>query len=95
MGIKTILVGMLSILFLLSSATSQPLLIEELYPNTRLPYEGDEFIKLKNPANYTVNLSDWTISDSEGELYFPSYSLKPGQIIYIAREAVAFKGTML
>ncbi|TRZ91838.1 MAG: hypothetical protein D4R88_01305 [Methanosarcinales archaeon] len=95
MGIKTILVGMLSILFLLSSATSQPLLIEELYPNTRLPYEGDEFIKLKNPANYTVNLSGWTISDGKGELYFPSYSLEHGQSIYIAREAVAFKGTML
>jgi phosphatidylserine/phosphatidylglycerophosphate/cardiolipin synthase-like enzyme len=95
MGIKTILVGMFSILFLLSSATSQPLLIEELYPNTRLQYEGDEFIKLKNPANYTVNLSGWTISDSEGELYFPSYLLEPGQIIYIAREAAAFKGTML
>ena len=96
MSIKTISVVLVLLFFLvLQTATaSQHLLIEEFYPDTRLPYEGDEFIKIKNPTDYTVNLSGWNISDRGGELYFPSYSLEPGQSVYIARNATAFKGTM-
>jgi cardiolipin synthase len=65
-------------------------LITELYPNTAMRNEPDEYVALTNFGDRPVNLEGWSITDTEGTLIFPAFSLVPNQTLYVTRNASAF-----
>ncbi len=66
-------------------------LITEVYADTLMKGEPDEFIVLENFGDSAVNLEGWSISDGEGEIIFPDFVVQPHQKVYVAREAEAFE----
>ncbi|HUV02330.1 MAG TPA: phospholipase D-like domain-containing protein [Desulfobacteria bacterium] len=69
-------------------------IIAELYPNTAMRNEPDEYVVLTNPCAHSVNLEGWSITDTEGTLVFPSFDLAPNQTVYVTRNASAFMEQM-
>jgi len=66
------------------------LLITEVYYNTKISGEPDEFIEIYNPTLHLINLSGYKLSDLEGTLTFPTGSVLPSY----ATITIAQKGTM-
>ena len=66
-------------------------LITEVYADTLMKGEPDEFIVLENFGDSAVNLEGWSISDGEGEIIFPDFVVQPHQKVYVVREAEAFE----
>jgi cardiolipin synthase len=78
-----------------SDSTAQPsLLITEIYPNTNTKNELDEYIAITNPCTHSVNIEGWSITDNEGAIIFPRFSVAPGETIYITRNASVFAAQM-
>ncbi|MCK5559043.1 MAG: lamin tail domain-containing protein, partial [Thermoplasmata archaeon] len=84
-----------------SPPTSQEreVLITEVYYDTYLSYEPEEFVCITNPTTSTVDLSGWVLTDQytkytgyEGTLLFPNDTdLEAGSAVYIAKNASAFE----
>jgi cardiolipin synthase len=76
---------------------SQPLLITELYYDTH-PNINAEYIRLMNPTNKSVDVSNWYITDEPGsepddqpKILFPEHTLMPPYASwYITKNATAF-----
>jgi cardiolipin synthase len=77
-----------------SSDGNVQVLITELYPNTAMRNEPDEYVVLTNPCARSLNLEGWSITDTEGTLIFPSFDLAPNQTVYVTRNASAFTAQM-
>jgi cardiolipin synthase len=75
--------------FVHSSAKSN-LLITEIYPNTATKDELDEYVVITNLGARSINIAGWNITDNEGTITFPSFSIAPDQTIYVTRTASAF-----
>lgn len=70
---------------------AQPsLLITEIYPNTATKNELDEYIAIYNPLSHSINIEGWSITDNEGKIIFPSFSIAPGETVFVTRNATAF-----
>lgn len=67
-------------------------LIKEVYPDTRLDNEPDEFVKIY--SSFPLNISFWKISDGEGSLIFPTGTMLEDEIV-VTLEAKSYEGTML
>jgi phosphatidylserine/phosphatidylglycerophosphate/cardiolipin synthase-like enzyme len=72
----------------------QDLIITEVFYDTYLSGEPDEYVAIHNPSDQVVDASGWFISDSEGTLWLPNnIFLEPGETIHITRSAVGFHST--
>ncbi|MFH1890483.1 MAG: lamin tail domain-containing protein [Candidatus Kuenenbacteria bacterium] len=58
---------------------SNQIVINELYPNPQ--YENDEWIELKNLSDQSIDLFNWSISDSSGKIYTISASTASSTLI--------------
>ena len=58
-------------------------------------YQGnaDEGIELMNVGNAVEDISGWNVTNNIGAVSFPTATLNPGQRIWIANQATAFKTT--
>lgn len=73
-----------------ANGAQSKLILTELYPDTATKNELDEYIALTNPGSRSVNIEDWSITDNEGSIIFPSFSIAPGETIYVTRNASVF-----
>jgi len=74
-------------------------LIEEIYYDTYLVDDPDEYIALKNHGNAPVDLNGYLLTDcsgdemiSDGTLMIGNVILEPGKTLFIAREGASFAG---
>ncbi|MGC9443358.1 MAG: phospholipase D-like domain-containing protein [Candidatus Methanospirareceae archaeon] len=65
-------------------------LITELYPDTAMRNELDEYVAVTNFGANMVNLDGWSLTDTEGTLIYPAFELAPYQTLYVTRNASAF-----
>lgn len=97
-GIVTVLILTFLLSFVppasLAVSERSPLLITEIYPDTRTKNELDEYLALTNPGTSAINIGNWSITDNEGTIIFPSFEVRPHQTIYITRNASAFSEQM-
>ncbi|MDK2781311.1 MAG: hypothetical protein PWR13_339 [Archaeoglobi archaeon] len=80
-------------ILLLFLPVSAELLISEVAPNTYAPYDEDEFIRILC-LNRTENLGDYSLSDLEETVNLPPIILKPGESVYLTRNATLFRKYM-
>jgi len=90
MKIDTVILSIFLVFIIVSSSVvaipenkvfgSYPL-IYKVYPNPYTKGEGDEFISIINPIDRTVNLNGYSITDLEGEIFFPPFSIPPGDVL--------------
>ncbi len=75
-----------------SSDTTAPpnLIITEIYPNTATKNELDEYVAITNPCAHPENIEGYSITDNEGKITFPTFSVASGETIYVTRTASAF-----
>ncbi|UCH89998.1 MAG: lamin tail domain-containing protein, partial [Thermoplasmata archaeon] len=70
------------------------IIITEIYYDTYLTSEPEEYFALYNPTEGQIDLGGWFISDGEGTLWFPNHIiLEPEGLIYITRSAYEFYST--
>lgn len=70
-------------------------IITEVYYDTYLAYEPEEFIRINNPTDLAVQLDNWAISNGTYQIRFPSgTSLAPGASLYVTKKATAFQQEM-
>ena len=72
------------------NAAPPNLLITEIYPNTATKNELDEYVVITNRDAHSVNIESWSITDNEGKIIFPRFSVAPGETIYVTRSASVF-----
>jgi len=65
-------------------------IITEIYPNTAIKNELDEYVALTNPCARSINVEGWSITDNEGKIIFPPFDIAPDQTVYVTRNASAF-----
>jgi cardiolipin synthase len=77
---------------------SGALRIEEVYYDTYIPYDPDEYVAIYNPGDELVEMDGWTLSDdegadhpSDGTILFGSGAIGPGRTFYVARNGSAFR----
>jgi len=74
-----------------SDNTASPnLIITEIYPDTATKGELDEYVAINNPCAHPINIEGWSITDTEGKIIFPSFSVASGETLYVTRNASAF-----
>ena len=69
-------------------------LVVEVYYDTYLSNEPEEYIRIHNQGTGAVNVTGWNITDQEGTVTFPgnaNTTLHPGCSFYITKNASAFK----
>ncbi len=84
------------------TTSEREVLITEIYYDTYLSYEPEEFVRITNPTTTTVDLSGWVLTDQyttytgyEGTLIFPKPTdLDAGASIYVTKNASAFEREM-
>ncbi|MCS7287412.1 MAG: lamin tail domain-containing protein [Anaerolineae bacterium] len=70
------------------------LVIDALLPDGYQPDDDDEAFRLWNLSPCAADLSGWCVTDREGKVCFPGgASLPPGQAIWCAKKAQAFKAS--
>ncbi len=79
--------------FVHSSAKSN-LQITEIYPNTATKNELDEYVAISNFGTRSINIEGWNLTDNEGTIIFPSFSIAPDQTVYVTRTASVFVAQM-
>ncbi|PWK14463.1 phosphatidylserine/phosphatidylglycerophosphate/cardiolipin synthase-like enzyme [Tumebacillus permanentifrigoris] len=78
-----------------AAAISYPL-ITEVYADTNLSNEPEEYIAVSNPTASAIALSGWYLQVGTSKLVFPSgATLAAGQTIYVTKQATAFKSEQL
>jgi len=71
---------------IIDAGAADHLLITEVYYDTYLPDDPEEFIRICNPTENDVNLSGFYISDLEGDSIFPDgCNITVGDCIVVAR----------
>ncbi|MDI6916748.1 MAG: phospholipase D-like domain-containing protein [Thermoplasmatales archaeon] len=66
-------------------------LIVEVYYDTYLKDEPEEYVRIYNPTSEDVDIGNWSISDSEGDAVFPEGTiLSSNNSFYVTRNASAF-----
>ncbi len=74
-----------------AKAAASNILITEIYYDTHVSSEPDEYVAISNPLSYPVDISGWSIGTSSQRVYFPSSTtINGGETFYIAREADIF-----
>lgn len=69
------------------------LLISEVYYDTNLSYEPEEYVAITNPTTTAQNIAGWTISNGSYDMIFPANtSIAAGATMYIVKDASKFKG---
>ncbi len=76
----------LILLFFVLVQAAGAVMITEIYPDTLLDGDPDEFVTL----NGTGSLDGFALSDGEGVIRFPLGTVSPGRVV-IAREAASFQ----
>jgi len=69
-------------------------LITDIYYDTYLSGEPEEYVRIYNPFASEINISGWSITDQEGTVTFPSNTnttLYPNDSFYVTKNASAFK----
>jgi cardiolipin synthase len=79
--------------FVHSSAKSN-LQITEIYPNTATKNELDEYVAIANLGTRSIDLEAWSLTDNEGTIIFPAFSIAPDQTVYVTRTASVFVAQM-
>lgn len=83
------IIGLFFIPLLAYATPSTTLLITEVYYNTKISQEPDEFIEIYNSTPYLINLSGYKLSDTEGTHTFPTGSVLPAYAtITIAKKGI-------
>lgn len=78
------------------AANPDHLLVSEVYYDTNLSNEPEEYVAVTNPTTSTVSVSGWTIGNGTNQVSFPaSTSIASNQTIYITKDASKFKTEML
>lgn len=71
-----------------ATAQEENILISEVYYNTHVSYEPDEYVALSNPLNDSVDISGWKIGTDTSKAIFPEQTtIEAGDTIYVVREA--------
>lgn len=71
-------------------------MITEVYYDTNLSYEPEEYLAITNPTTGAINISNWAISNGSNEVSFPTgTSIAVGQTLYVAKTASSFKSEMV
>ncbi|RCW51937.1 lamin tail domain-containing protein [Paenibacillus prosopidis] len=79
-----------------SAAQPTHVIISEVYYDTNLSYEPEEYVAITNPTGASVDISNWAISNGSYEVKFPAgTSIASGITMYIAKDASKFKGEMV
>lgn len=79
-----------------SAAQPAHLIITEVYYDTNLSYEPEEYVAITNPTGSSVELTNWAISNGSYEVKFPSgTSIVSGSTMYIVKDASKFNGEMV
>ncbi|MCG2717873.1 MAG: phospholipase D-like domain-containing protein, partial [Nanoarchaeota archaeon] len=72
----------------------EDVLIVEVYYDTYLSYEPEEYVTIFNKGSGAVNVTGWNITDQEGTVTFPgntNTTLFPGDYFFVTGNASAFK----
>ncbi|WP_096156477.1 phospholipase D-like domain-containing protein [Bacillus sp. FJAT-45066] len=74
----------------------QTLLITEVYYDTHLPFEPEEYVAITNTASTSIDLTGWRIGDGNHFVTFPNGTIiQAGETYYIVRDADAFMEQMV
>lgn len=66
-------------------------LITEVYYDSYISYDTDEYVRIHNPNPESIDISGWEITDLEGSVIFPYKTiLAPKTAIYITQNSSAF-----
>lgn len=77
-------------------AASGHAILSEVYCDTYVTGESDEFVRLHNPTATAIALAGWTITDGEGTLTFPAgATLAAGASAYVTGRATSFRLDMV
>ncbi|RCV64714.1 Phosphatidylserine/phosphatidylglycerophosphate/cardiolipin synthase [Methanophagales archaeon] len=76
------------------SSTKSDMQITAIYPNTATKNELDEYVAITNSGTRSIDLCGWSLTDNEGRIIFPSFSLAPDQTVYVTRTASVFVAQM-
>lgn len=74
-----------------TEASSSTVIIYALYYDTYLPSEPEEAFALMNISGSSVSITGWKVTDNEGTVTFPAYTLAAGQIIWVTKTATDFR----
>ncbi|WP_410513458.1 phospholipase D-like domain-containing protein [Paenibacillus sp. BR2-3] len=78
------------------ASSTDHVMITEVYYDTNLSYEPEEYVAITNPTTAAVNISNWAISNESNEVRFPTgTSIAVGQTLYVTKTASSFKGEMV
>lgn len=73
------------------AAANGHVLIAEVYANTNLPLEPEEYVALHNPTAAAIDLSGWQLSNGTAARAFSAKAaLAPGKTIYVTKTAARF-----
>ncbi|WP_307067829.1 phospholipase D-like domain-containing protein [Alkalibacillus filiformis] len=71
-----------------AKADANSVIISEVYYDTQVSYEPDEYVAIHNPLSEAVDLSGWQIGEIGTKAVFPDGTLiESGETLYIVREA--------
>jgi len=71
--------------------TVDHIIISELYYDTYVSYEPEEYIAITNPTNSSVDVSNWGLSNGSATITFPANTvITSNETFYVAREAATF-----
>jgi phosphatidylserine/phosphatidylglycerophosphate/cardiolipin synthase-like enzyme len=76
------------------SSTNSNIVITEIYLNTATKNELDEYVAISNFGTRSIDLEGWSLTDNEGTIIFPSFSIAPDQTVYVTRAASVFVAQM-
>jgi cardiolipin synthase len=78
------------------AATINHPILTEVYADTNLSYEPEEYIAVTNPTASNLSLSGYYLQVGSNKLTFPSNAtLAAGQTVYVAKNATSFQSEML
>jgi phosphatidylserine/phosphatidylglycerophosphate/cardiolipin synthase-like enzyme len=73
------------------SSTPNSVLIVEVYYDTYLKDEPEEYVRIYNPTSEDVDIGNWSITDLDGNAVFPEGTiLQANSSFYVTRNASAF-----
>lgn len=73
------------------AASPNHVLITEVYADTNLANEPEEYIAITNPTSSSVNISGWSLTNGTSTMSFPiGTSITAGQTLYITKNASKF-----
>ena len=90
-----LLAGLMPVQHSQAAAVTYPL-ITEVYADTNVSYEPDEYIAVTNPTASAIILTGWYLQIGSTKLTFPTgTTLAAGQTVYVAKTATNFKNEEL